>query len=247
MSFRDSDFNPPKLHPSYSYKPTPTIQLQNQHSRLEENKKNTWATTSDVMPEPIRASQTEYYDPSHPDADWSGFVRYKDGQRHHVRGHRSQNTGIVQTEQGIISKDEKAEWAKKNRHHNPEAKDTSSILGGVLDPDHDPYMTDAKRAAMGLGTSRAQMTLMKQQMVRTTEHHHGVPGSRPPSTMAKENQMVLNAPCQPVFTPSVSAKGTSRSLLSNLGADLLDCVPPASKSSSQPGHNPNPRSVYRPK
>jgi len=214
---------------------------------LEENKKNSWATTADEAPEPIRASQTEYYDPNHPDADWSGFVRFKDGQRHHVRGHRSQNSGIIQTEEGLVSKNEKAQWSKKNKSHNPEAKDTSTIMGGVLDPDHDPYMTDAKRATLGLGTSRAQMTLMKQQMVRSTEHQH--PGaSRPPSSMAKENhQLVANNNTNSApFVPSVSAKGTSRSLLSNLGSDLLYAVPSSGKAGAQEeGHNP--RSVYRPK
>lgn len=253
MSFRDSDFNPPKLHPSYSYKPTPAIQLYNQHSRLEENKKNSWATTEDLAaaPAPIRATQTEYYDPNHPDADWSGLVRFKDGQRTHVRGHRSQNSGIFQTDEGIISKEEKSEWAKKNRNHNPDAKDTSSIIGGVLESDHDPWLTDQQRAAKGLATSRAQMTLMKQQMVRTTEQGQagGYGGGRPPSSMAKENQIIMNTNQTTAFAPAVAAKGHSNSLLSSLGADLLDVIPPLSKSMSagQREANANPRSVYRPK
>ena len=88
-----------------------------------------YSTVHDVTPALVASTHEEIYDPTHPDADWSGLVYRKCGTRKHERVHASLNVGIVQTDEGIVSKIERSEFPKKSRNHNPIAPNTSNIIG----------------------------------------------------------------------------------------------------------------------
>ena len=65
--------------------------MHSQLSHLEVSQK-TFATTNDMAPAPVATTFQDVYDPSHPDADWSGLVSRDKYTRKHERGHVSQHS-----------------------------------------------------------------------------------------------------------------------------------------------------------
>lgn len=249
MSFRESDAVAPKLHPTYAKKPLSMLQLNNQLSHLEAPRP-TYATVHDVVPEPIRASHDEVYDPSHPDADWSGLVKRDKYTRKHGVGHKSQQVGIVQTDNGIISKEEKKEFPRKRRDCNPQYAD-NHIIGGVLEPDHQQYMTDMNRGNIGLKTNMSQLNLKKQQMLKQDQHFNNEnqrnqPTPRSYGLLPPDQSLIIQKPNNNSST-KVTGIGMSKSLLSNIGDMLVKDIPisefPGEKTTHKPA-NYNPRSIY---
>mgnify|MGYP003385840685 CR=1 FL=1 len=265
MSFRESDATEPRYHSSFINKPVSILQLNNQLSHLEAPRP-TYATVHDMVPAPVRASHDEVYDPQHPDADWSGLVKRDQYTRKHGKGHISQKIGIIHSDNGIISKEEKKEFPRKRREHTPLYED-NHILGGVLDPDFDQYMTDMKRGNNGMKTNTSQLNLKKQQMMKKDCHfnnsnsnsnnienqrNHGQPNATPRNgqgVFPPQQSITSHNPNTNTTnnTNKVSSIGMSKSLLSNIGDMLVKDIPsgqfPGEKQ-QQTHANYNPRSMY---
>ena len=85
------------------------MQAQIQNSKFNEvptSQRSQMGAILSQEPESIPAKFDTYYDPNHPQADWSGLVKRDVYGRAHSTAHRSQQTGIVQSEHGLIAKDE---------------------------------------------------------------------------------------------------------------------------------------------
>ena len=164
--FRESDEEQRRIHPSYKNKPVPYLQAQIQSSRFDEvptSQRSQMSAIISQAPDTIPASFDTYYDPNHPMADWSGFVKKDFYGKAHTRQHRSQQTGIEQTEHGIISKDERKLF--DNRRRGEEAKDrnaTTYYYGGVAEPSFNRWETTHQSFERQAPTQRDQLTLVKR-------------------------------------------------------------------------------------
>lgn len=191
--------------------------MQNKLTPLEASKK-TYSTVLDPVPPPIAPTQSEVYDPTHPDADWAGMVSRTAYTRKHEQGHISQKIGIVHTERGIVSKEEKVEFPRKRRDHVPAAiAENHQIIGGIT-PSTDPYMTDMRRAELGLKTDDEQLTLAKQQQHRKQAVLQYKRENVIPAANARPSPVAHTAPA-----PKAShalAFGNNRDFLANLGDAL---------------------------
>lgn len=84
------------LHPSYVNKQKAPLQVLSQAARFENVRKNQFATVEDLKSTTaVPTTFDTYYDPSHPDADWSGMVSSKHRHKKHSNDHISQRTGII--------------------------------------------------------------------------------------------------------------------------------------------------------
>jgi hypothetical protein len=167
--FREADERERQLHPSYRNKPVSTMQFLSQNARLDDSATHDKIQNVEYqsnIPAAVPTTFDTYFDPSHPDADWSGMVSIKNAQKKHTRDHASQRLGIVQCEEGIVAKEERQEWA----HRRPAAagcadKNTSNI---ELRDDcnyvaADRFKTEYNRFSEHEGTSRDQLTMEKRQ------------------------------------------------------------------------------------
>jgi hypothetical protein len=73
--FRNSDYVPPKLHPSYILKPKPEMQLRSEISQFDESAISAHRRQQDMeysapIEPPVPATYDTVYDPSHPASDW---------------------------------------------------------------------------------------------------------------------------------------------------------------------------------
>lgn len=164
--FRESDERERHLHNSYQTKPVSIIQAASQISHLDESGLQQNITRQDVfhqrVPEAVPATYDVVYDPSHPDADWSGMVSTKFHHKKHSSNHSSQRMGIEQNEHGIVAKVEKQEWGHR-RQPEGAAKNNSQILLAGINNDEDRFKTEYRRFANQESTSREQLTLDKRQ------------------------------------------------------------------------------------
>lgn len=241
------------MHPSFAKKPLSVMQLHNQLSHLEVHEKH-FATVDDLVPAPVKATQDSIYDPTHPDADWAGLVHRTAGTRKHERDHKSQAIGIVHTEDGIVSKDAKAEFQRKRRDLTTQSEDTSYILGGVLDRGHKQYMTDMQRGNAGVRTDAEQIVLARRSLYK-----HDTPAARPAansggpvghenrrnySESTVRNQHAQSEPQQPAS--NCAPKGQKGSLLSGLADSLVhnESLEFPGSRSQQVASVSNPRSIY---
>ena len=70
--FRESDYEPPRLHPTFSTKPTPVLQKVAQTAPFDEYAASHTALESPrTDPVVIPVTRDTKFDPSHPDADWA--------------------------------------------------------------------------------------------------------------------------------------------------------------------------------
>jgi hypothetical protein len=81
-------------------------------------------------------------------------------QKKHSSTHRSLQTGICQTEEGIVSLNERSEWNHLRRNSNPAARGHSDLIGGIDTQDH--FQTNSQRQMNGIKTSQDQLTLVKR-------------------------------------------------------------------------------------
>lgn len=70
--FRNSDYVPPTLHPTYAKKPLSEFQLRSQVAEFDDGgRKKAIEAAAQVVPEvPVPATHDTVYQPDHPDADW---------------------------------------------------------------------------------------------------------------------------------------------------------------------------------
>ncbi len=153
------------LHATYHYKPKPALQLASQHAAFDEKGRSYHAFSNPGNPESIPAVPTTWdtvYDPSHPDADWTGLVQ-KIPHKKHINDHIAMQEGIERNEYGIISKEERQEWARKRAiADSGTGKNAGSLVIGGIDNPHERYTTSYKRFETHERTSRDQLTLEKR-------------------------------------------------------------------------------------
>ena len=103
-------------------------------------------------------------DTKNEDADWAGLIATK-SHRRHILNHRALGNGLMQTEQGIVSSNEKSDWLQKRRDTSA-APDTShsGVSNGFTDTDH--WKTSSQRMNEGEQTRRDQLTLDKRSNPR---------------------------------------------------------------------------------
>jgi hypothetical protein len=157
--FRESDYEPPRMHPSFARKPVSILQQESHLSRFEDNRDRRTFEEPPMVP----ATYDTRRDPSHPEADWGGLVSKERTQKRHDpnREHRSQHTGIVQTEDGIVSVEERAEWARLRRPSDPKLRGEGEIIGGIS-VGEEQYTTNYHRQTQGVGTYPDQLSLAKR-------------------------------------------------------------------------------------
>jgi hypothetical protein len=161
-----SQENPRHLHPTFSYKPKPALQLISQNARLDPTGRASITHQKPGNPEdvPLVPSASDLvYDPSDPEADWSGLVQ-KNPHKKHIHNHIAMREGIERNEYGIISKEERKEWAQKRAPTDPSVSKSAGtlVLGGIDNPE-DRYKTSYNRFVNQERTSKDQLTLEKRQ------------------------------------------------------------------------------------
>jgi len=162
--FRESDYVAPKLHSTYSNKPTPVLQSHAQSSRLE--------TKHDIHNKPIvdQAIPVTYdtiYDPKNPYADWSGFVSKANHQKKHCADHSSKIVSLEQTDHGIVGKNEKQLYRPKvdtmSILNNDRFRDTSSIISGIDVPNQsERWISNSRRQMEFESTEKFQLSVVKR-------------------------------------------------------------------------------------
>ena len=236
--FRESDYKPYVPHSTYKTKPLPGLQLQSQIGKFDEkdaelpNSARCAATTSDPMPRAVPSSNDFFYDPSHPEADWSGMVSMRHNQRRHESGHISQKSNIAHAEGGIVSIGRDRDFSNKKRDDRGRVGDSNGCpIGGIDSTDH--WRTTYMGLAESESTSRSQLTLQKRSLPRKAIIDPAQAQSR-----SSENDMyaIHSARSQESsFNPTRNVVNTNRSFIANLGASLVtkiaepDLTPDASQ------------------
>lgn len=159
-------------HSTYYNKPTPAMQLVSQTSHFTDQTRASldYKDYKDVITNPeyvptVPTTWDSYYDPNHPDADWTGLVSKNHLQRKHIHEHSSLKENIMRTEQGIVSRVERQDHMRKRPPEDPSIarrNATGSIhIGGIDNPD-DRWKTSHQRFESREPTSRDQMILEKR-------------------------------------------------------------------------------------
>lgn len=164
--FREAEEPSRNMHPSFRPKPLSTMQLLSQSSKLDDSATHDKITNVDVFhaqqPPTVPCTYDTVYDPSHPDADWSGMVSLKNHHKKHTQNHASQRLGITQCEHGIVAKEERQEWDHRKQPEGSYKNSTTFVIGGINN-DEDRFKTEYRRLAHHEATSRDQLTLDKRQ------------------------------------------------------------------------------------
>ena len=162
-------------------------------------------------------------DTKNEDADWAGLVATK-SHRRHILNHRALGNGLMQTEQGIVSSNEKSDWLQKRRDTSA-APDTShsGASNGFTDADH--WKTSSQRMNHGEQTKRDQLTLDKRSNPRrnlATISQRAGPLSYP----MVESMYVNDRPSVATRIGTSRCQGRNGTMLANIGqalaADIRD-------------------------
>jgi hypothetical protein len=152
------------LHQSYRNKPKVLNQAAAAALPLEGQRGVQSGTVQDKQKPVVPTTYDTVYDPSHPQADWTGSVQVS--ERAHYQGLRSQSEGITtELEGGLVSKQEVAPWHSRRRGTGPSMTATTpGLIGGISGGDEDRYKSVARMAAEREPTSRDQLTLDKRTL-----------------------------------------------------------------------------------
>ena len=233
------------LHPTYHQKPKPALQLLSQHATLDTKGRSSTAQVTPGDPESIPAVPTTWdtvYDPDHPDADWTGLVQ-KVPHKKHVHDHVALQESIERNEYGIISKEERQEWARKRVVADVGAsKNSGSLVIAGIDEPNERYKTTYRRFEAHERTSRDQLTLEKRQQpvkkvdpaFATGNMQYGMSPRMDTSNFNSSFTSSANTRKDPIINPRSS-------LLSGIGEKLLatNAVPPPKENYKQPRPNEN--------
>lgn len=252
--FRDSDHK--EYVPHYLQKPVPSLQLQSQISRFDENvsipvnSARNAATTSDIQPKIIPTTNNYYYEPSHPDAgaishnymilspyflqsNISIVIRRIDWSgmvslKYKQKKHEKEH---ISQRRNIIQTEagiagNEEDYIRPKREIN---RDSGSIIGGIESNDH--WKTEYRSLAAGEETSRSQLTLQKRNLPRKAiaDPAQAVSGFARQELDRQDSR----TDSQPKSRAPTYA---NKSLISGLGAALagsIDDPEPASRPSSQ--------------
>jgi hypothetical protein len=142
--FRESDYQYPVLHPTYTNKEKVQLQITAANSHLEQPRHcprdRCVATVNDAKPMVVPTTHDVAYDPRHPEADWAGLVSVKRAQKKHTSGdHPCQRGHLVQDERGIIG-DDSDRYPAAKKDITPESYRAAQLegpmIGGIDVQDH---------------------------------------------------------------------------------------------------------------
>jgi hypothetical protein len=254
--FRESDFSEQKLHSTYSTKPKSKFQELSQAAKFDESGLSSRAY-KDHNGEAVPIIPTTWdtlYDPTNPEADWSGLVNKDFNHKRHIKSHISQQIGLTQTEHGIVSKIEKQEWAHKRQPTIQASSNQSTLVLGGIHEQNDQWKTTYKSFEAKENTNRDQLSLEKR-----TRPMMLIPD---PAQARSAQRVQMNSTISTVNAPTSSVlcnrapSYSNRSMLSMLGSDLADRViepTPIRSLTSQPrildvlvsqNYNPNPGLLF---
>lgn len=153
------------LHPTFVKKAKPELQTISQTAHFDSESRNSSTYKYPANADSIQAIPVTWdtvYDPSHPDADWSGLVK-RDAlfTKKHITNHRSQRENVEYTENGIVSK-ETEEEARRNRLLPKSTNSGGSIVIGGIDAPDDRWKTTYRRFQSQESTSKDQLTMDKR-------------------------------------------------------------------------------------
>jgi hypothetical protein len=179
---------PEVMHPSFRTKPKVGFQEAQAKSHMDASRGVKLGTVHDKQDLTVPTTYDTVYDPSDPRADWTGSFR--ENEKAHFAGHRSQHNGIVRTEQGLISDLVVSDFAARRKGQQYNAmRSTPGLIGGISAGD--AYKTEAQRAAQREGLDRTQLTVVKQhQGKKLIEDPAQLPSSR---TQSRQNRPVTFA------------------------------------------------------
>ena len=119
--FRESNYTEPHHHLTYSKKPVSLFQLQQQESKFNDYGGSSSQfvvkpgdSLNAPIPREVPCATDTIYDPSDPNADWSGLVP-KQYHKRQITNNINQHIGLEHTENGIISTVYKEEYGRKRR------------------------------------------------------------------------------------------------------------------------------------
>jgi hypothetical protein len=172
----------------------------------------------------------------------SGLVSKKSAfQRKHRSDHVSQKTGVIQTEEGILSIDERQEFPRRRRDADTNVVATGGIIGGIDISTEQRYQTNYRSLAEQEGTSRSQLILSKRQLPRRRlDNPVQQQQLQQQHVFSKMSQFLVNnalsdsapAAADGSLAGYRAPRAVSKSLLSSVGANILDSAPKSAPSSS---------------
>ena len=249
MDFSNKENAPQRhYHSSFATKPTPTLQLIAQSSHLNEEGRSNNAYRNPAEYESVQAVPTTWdsvYDPSHPDADWSGLVSRAHTHKRHINNPIAHQESLERNEYGIVSKEEKQEWARKRTSQDPNiSKNAGSlVIGGIDNPD-ERWKSSYTRFANHEGTARDQLTLEKRsnaiKRIPDPAQARGSAQNTPRDYHEGGNTYAMSSQMQATRTRDPVINGRT-SLLSGLGEKIVQnkTIPVDAPHFKQPRPNEN--------
>mmetsp|Transcript_15523 Transcript_15523/g.14055 ORF Transcript_15523/g.14055 Transcript_15523/m.14055 type:complete len:259 (+) Transcript_15523:23-799(+) len=221
--FRESDIQQFKPHPTYTNKPVPILQKQFEVSKFNEFKNKIeslpYGDNINDKPEIIPTTTDTFYDPSHPDADWSGLVS-KFKERKHTQSHRSQIDHIKHSENGMTSLDQRSDYDRKKKFEV--LNGSNNIIGGI--PANDQYKSVYQQFTNHEETSRDQLTLYKRQLPRKT-HYDPREANGIVNINDIENNYYNTANNNMKKENDTKASSSTRSFIKGLAQSIVEQVP----------------------
>ena len=240
--FRESDIisrNPHRVN-----QPVPTFQAHARAAKFDEGSVEVTSSRGSYPPEPVPTTWDTKLDPSHRDADWAGLVS-KENHRRHSTDHRSQMSGIMQSEHGLVSIDEKNEWLRKRRDNNANtAGPVGPLISGTGASDSERFRTNSHRMEAREPTSRDQMTIDKRtlprrslaDMTRSNTSSLTFDGSAQGFAGNSQYAETMAGRQTSVGGGSGGLNGRSGSMLMNIGQAIVRRLPGEEPSSSNRVH-----------
>lgn len=203
--FRESDYVAPKLHATYS-KVTPAFQRAAQAAPFEGNEKS----SPPPLPDAIPSTQSVFYDPSHPRADWTGLVSKDALERRHVHNESNMRRGICASEVGFVTSESTLE-ATNMRFKKAQANiSDAGLIGGIAD-NVNTWKSNNQRLFEMEPTNRDQLTLSKRTLPRRN--------------LSGESAIITSMEQKSVSVPALHGNniriGNTRSMYANIGAALV--------------------------
>lgn len=209
MLFREiKDENKFKPHNTYVNKPTVIFQKQAETSKFDEFRNNNeyrpgenlHIPTPDVIPVAIDA----VYNPSHPDADWSGLVHTTN--RKHSQNHSSQMIHLEQTDAGIIGNSNER---LKTRNIHP-GKSHDFLIGGIS-AGNDQWKTNYSRFAGNDKSATLDLTSDNQRKLAN-------------EVKSNVNSSLNNSRNQPQYEDRKIYGSHARSFINNISLSIADKI-----------------------
>lgn len=211
------------MHQSYKDRQVPEMQQRSQVSQFDEvpDRRPSYRQEADIA---VPTTHDTQYKPNHPDADWSGLVSKDRMQKRHTNEHRSQVIGIVQQEDGIVTKPgHEAEFKHRtvSKHQS-----TSSLIGGISAAE-DQYKTTAHRLQNNERTCKDQLVLKmrigsKKALDSQFEPTPYLQGQNQNVNNSQQRHPVDNSRDQYKFTATGMG---GKNFTSSIGASLVSRVP----------------------